>query len=300
VHENHFDIPYSLASPSATTGIPHRMDQTPKTVLTTSNAALPTDAPPSNSQQQSSTVPGPSLEKRGTAPIRPPPKDKPEGIQVVRQTVAIAEQSQTKRGGFSLFGKLKDDTEERDSTKKLKAENRALYAQLKEMEFKANKLTAEIERFKSDAEIVGRKINNQLHPDSYYNVALERLSGGITDWTVTHFRGKNTREYTASNVEEIRTGLKKFTDANHLVPETLHWVDVDLQSALTDSKFRIAFVLHVIGLHLHEKVFSPFSYEIEDFGLGYWLKRICDTVSKSGQCTCSYFLVYLLFCFALL
>ena len=83
-------------------------------------------------------------------------------------------------------------------------------------------------------------------------------------------------------VEEIRAGLKKLSDANNLIPQSLHWVDVDLQSALTDSKFRIAFVLHVIGLHLHEKIYSPFSYEIEDFGLGYWLKRISDEVARSG------------------
>jgi len=275
------------------------MDQTPKTLSTTGNGPVAAADPlPSNSQQQSSTAVAPRLEKRGTVSIRPAAKDKQEHIQVGRQ--AGTESSQTKRSGFGLFGKLKDDNEERDSTKKLKAENRALNSQLREMELKANKLTAEIERFKSDAEIVDRKINNQLHADSYYNLALERLSGGITDWTVTHFRGKNTREYTASNVEEIRTGLKKLTDANHLVPETLHWLDVDLESALTDSKFRIAFVLHVIGLHLHEKVFSPFSYEIEDFGLGYWLKRICDTVSRSGQWSFSIFIFCFVFFFYLI
>ena len=86
-------------------------------------------------------------------------------------------------------------------------------------------------------------------------------------------------------VEEIRSGLKKLSDANNLIPQSLHWIDVDLQSTLTDSKFRIAFVLHVIGLHLHEKIFSPFSYEIEDFGLGYWLKRVSDEVARSGAPT---------------
>jgi len=83
-------------------------------------------------------------------------------------------------------------------------------------------------------------------------------------------------------VEEIRSGLRKLSDANNLIPPSLLWAEVDLQTALQDSKFRIAFVLHVIGLHLHEKVFSPFAYEIEDFGLGYWLKRISDEVARSG------------------
>jgi hypothetical protein len=191
------------------------------------------------------------------------------------------EQSGQKRTGFGLFGKSKDDDDERDQLKRLKAENRQLRARLQELEIKSNQIGAENERYKS-ALVGDRKINNQLHPDSYYSSALERLSVGLTDWTVTHFRGKITRPYTAEMVEEIRTGLKKLSDANNLIPESLHWVDVDLQTVLADSKFRIAFVLHVISLHLHEKIFSPFSYEIEDFGLGYWLKRVSDEVTRSG------------------
>ena len=191
------------------------------------------------------------------------------------------EQASTKRSGFGLFGKFKDEDDERDQLKRLKAENKQLRAQFRELEIKSSQIGAENERFKST--LVGdRKINNQLHPDFYYSSALERLSVGLTDWTVTHFRGKNSRPYTAEMVEEIRAGLKKLSDANNLIPQSLHWVDVDLQHALTDSKFRIAFVLHVIGLHLHEKIYSPFSYEIEDFGLGYWLKRISDEVARSG------------------
>jgi hypothetical protein len=164
----------------------------------------------------------------------------------------------------------------------MKAENKQLRAQFRELEIKSSQIGAENERFKST--LVGdRKINNQLLPDFHYSSALERLSVGLTDWTVTHFRGKNSRPYTVEMVEEIRAGLKKLSDANNLIPQSLHWVDVDLQTALTDSKFRIAFVLHVIGLHLHEKIYSPFSYEIEDFGLGYWLKRISDEVARSGN-----------------
>jgi hypothetical protein len=192
------------------------------------------------------------------------------------------EQSGPKRTGFGLFGKFKDDDDDRDLVKRLKAENKQLRTQFRELEIKSSQIGAENERFKST--LVGdRKINNQLHPDSYYSNALERLSVGLTDWTVTHFRGKASRPYTVEMVEEIRTGLKKLSDANNLIPQSLHWVDVDLQAVLTDSKFRIAFVLHVIGLHLHEKIFSPFSYEIEDFGLGYWLKRVSDEVARSGS-----------------
>lgn len=190
------------------------------------------------------------------------------------------EQSGPKRG-FGLFGKFKEEDDDREQLKRLKAENKLLRAQFRDLEIKSSQIGAENERFKST--LVGdRKINNQLHPDSHYSSALERLSVGLTDWTVTHFRGKNSRLYTVEMVEEIRTGLKKLSDANNLIPQSLHWVDVDLQTALTDSKFRIAFVLHVIGLHLHEKIFSPFSYEIEDFGLGYWLKRVSDEVARSG------------------
>jgi hypothetical protein len=186
-----------------------------------------------------------------------------------------------KRSGFGIFGKFNQDDDERDQMKRLKAENKQLRTHMRDLEIRSSQIGAENERFKSSL-IGDRKINNQLHPDSYYSSALERLSVGITDWTVTHFRGKSTRPYTPEMVEEIRNGLKKLSDANNLIPQSLHWVDVDLQSALTDSKFRIAFVLHVIGLHLHEKIFSPFSYEIEDFGLGYWLKRVSDEVTRSG------------------
>jgi hypothetical protein len=190
--------------------------------------------------------------------------------------------SAPKRSGFGIFGRAKEEDDERDQLKRLKAENKLLRAQLRDLEIKSSQIGAENERYRSS--LVGdRKINNQLHPDSYYASALERLSVGITDWTVSHFRGKHSREYTSEMVEEIRTGLKKLSDANNLIPPTLHWSDVDLQVALGDAKFRIAFVLHVIGLHLHEKVFSPFSYEIEDFGLGYWLKRISDQVARAGS-----------------
>ena len=186
-----------------------------------------------------------------------------------------------KKTGFGLFSKMREDDDERDQLKKLKAENKELRAQLRDLEIKSNKLGAENERYKS-VMAGNRKINTQLNTDSYYASALERLAVGTADWTVTHFRGKSSRVYTIEAIEEIRSGLRKLTEANAHVPSTLHWVDVDLQRALTNSKFRIAFVLHVIGLHLHEKIFSAFSYEIEDFGLGYWLKRVADEVEKSG------------------
>lgn len=191
------------------------------------------------------------------------------------------ETSVPKRSGFGIFGRSKEEDDDRDQLKKLKAENKLLRTQVRNLEIKSSQIGAEVERYRNS--LVGdRKINNQLHPDSYYASALERLSVGLTDWTVSHFRGKNSREYRPEMVEDIRNGLKKLSDSNNLIPSTLHWSDVDLQSALIDSKFRIAFVLHVISLHLHEKVFSPFSYEIEDFGLGYWLKRISDEVARSG------------------
>jgi len=191
------------------------------------------------------------------------------------------EPSGSKRSGFGIFGKNKEEEDERDQLKKLKAENKRLKDELRALEVKSSHLGAENERFKT-ARVGDRKINNQLHPDSFYASGLERLWVGITDWTVTHFRGKNTREYTVEMIEEIRNGLKKLSESNNLIPQTLHWTNVDLQAALNDSKFRIAFVQHIISLHLHEKVFSPFSYEIEDFGLGYWLKRISDEVARSG------------------
>lgn len=189
-----------------------------------------------------------------------------------------------RRSAFGFFGKgnAKDsEIDEHEQLKRCKAENKVLQQKLREMEIKANQIGAENEKFKA-AQMGDRKINNQFHPDSYYSSALERLSVGITDWTVTHFRGKTNKEYTTEMVDEIRAGLKKLSDVNNHIPATLHWSDVELQTVLKDSKFRIAFVLHVIGLHLHEKSFSPFSYEIEDFGLGYWLKRISDEVARSG------------------
>jgi hypothetical protein len=238
----------------------------------------------SNVPLASSAAAGPNVIPRNpTDPGRVGPQDKRFSQQPQHsQPPKRIETNAPKRSGFGIFGRSKDEDDERDQLKRLKAENKLLRAQLKELEIKSSQIGAENERYKSS--LVGdRKINNQLHPDSYYASALERLSVGITDWTVSHFRGKNSREYTPEMVDEIRNGLKKLSDANNLIPPTLHWSDIDLQSALTDSKFRIAFVLHVIGLHLHEKVFSPFSYEIEDFGLGYWLKRISDEVARSGS-----------------
>jgi hypothetical protein len=190
-----------------------------------------------------------------------------------------------KRSGFNLFNKFKDDDDERELLKRLKAENKQLRAEFKDLQIKSNLIGAENERFKNN--MVGeRRINRQLQPDAHYSSALERIFVGLTDWTVTHFRGKNTRPYTPEMVEEIRAGLKKLSDANNLIPSSLLWTEVDLAKALQDSKFRIAFVLHVIGLYLHEKVFSPFAYEIEDFGLSYWLKRISDEVARSGKRPC--------------
>jgi len=216
----------------------------------------------------------------------PQPQDKRQSIPHYPQTAPQLLQKRTdqvppKRTGFGIFGKFNQDDDERDQMKRLKAENKQLRSQMRDLEIRSSQIGAENERFRSSL-IGDRKINNQLHPDSYYSSAFERLSVGITDWTVTHFRGKSSRPYTPEMVEEIRSGLKKLSDANNLIPQSLHWVDIDLQLALTDSKFRIAFVLHVIGLHLHEKIFSPFSYEIEDFGLGYWLKRVSDEVARSG------------------
>ena len=247
------------------------------------NGPPTTTAPPSQ---------GAIIHPATEGPPRPPPnQDKRHSVQSnppphPTQSQKRNEQSGTKRSGFALFGKFKEDDEERDQLKRLKAENKQLRTQFRDLEIKSNQIGAENERYKST--LVGdRKINNQLNPDFYYTSALERLSVGLTDWTVTHFRGKISRPYTVEMVEEIRTGLKKLSDANNLIPSSLHWVDVDLQAALADSKFRIAFVLHVIGLHLHEKIYSPFSYEIEDFGLGYWLKRVSDEVARSGASTLS-------------
>lgn len=237
----------------------------------------------SNVQPASSALAGPNaIQTYPTDPGRVGPQDKRFSQQPQHsQPPKRIETNVPKRSGFGIFGRSKEEDDERDQLKRLKAENKLLRAQLRELEIKSSQIGAENERYKSS--LVGdRKINNQLHPDSYYASALERLSVGITDWTVSHFRGKNLREYTPEMVDDIRNGLKKLSDANNLIPPTLLWSNVDLQSALTDSKFRIAFVLHVIGLHLHEKVFSPFSYEIEDFGLGYWLKRISDEVARSG------------------
>lgn len=225
-----------------------------------------------------------------TNPTRSPSQDKrysqllPQPATHVQPAAQKREISAPKKSGFGIFGRSRDEDDEREQLKKLKAENKLLREKYRELEIASNQMAAENERFKTN--LVGeRKINNQLNPDSYYSSTLERLSVGITDWTVTHFRGKNTREYTIEMVEEIRSGLKRLSDANNLIPPALHWVDIDLQKALSDSKFRIAFVLHVISLHLHEKVFSPFSYEIEDFGLGYWLKRISDEVARAGTST---------------
>ena len=241
--------------------------------------AVPTALGPPAPQAQanvSTDAPPPSP----PPPPPPPPQDKRHSMQLPPLPPQKRNDSQ-KRSGFGLFSKYRDDDDDRDQLKKLKVENKQLKAQLRELEIKSNQIGAENERFKNSM-IGDRKINNQLYPDSHYSSLLERLSVGIMDWTFTHFRGKNSRPYTIEMVEEIRTGLKKLSDANNLIPATLHWADIDLQIALTDSKFRIAFVLHVIGLYLHEKVFSPFSYEIEDFGLGYWLKRISDEVARSG------------------
>jgi hypothetical protein len=240
----------------------------------------PGPQPQTNSSTDVVRSPSPQPPQPPQPPPPPPPLDKRYSMQQLPPPPQKRNDSQ-KRSGFGLFSKYKEEDDDRDQLKKLKAENKNIKAQLRELEIKSSQIGAENERFKNSM-IGDRKINNQLNPDSHYSSLLERLAVGIMDWTFTHFRGKNSKPYTAEMVEEIRTGLKKLSDANNLIPPTLHWVDIDLQNALTDSKFRIAFVLHVIGLYLHEKVFSPFSYEIEDFGLGYWLKRVSDEVSRSG------------------
>lgn len=119
------------------------------------------------------------------------------------------------------------------------------------------------------------------NPDSYYTSALERIRGLLTDWTIKQFSANEVGKYTDERVEGIRTGLKKLLEINNLIPKTVLWKEINLKSALDNSEFRVAFVQHVIALHLHE-VFMRFSYEIENFGLGYWLKRFSDQISKSG------------------
>ena len=247
------------------------------TTKSSSNGAPTVAAPVAQGPQPHANnvegVPHQQDKRQSLQPYHPPPPAQP--------TQKRNDELPPKRSGFGIFGKFNQDDDERDQLKRLKAENKQLRAQMRDLEIRSSQIGAENERFKSSL-IGDRKINNQLFPDSYYSSALERLFVGITDWTVTHFRGKASRPYTIEMVEEIRSGLKKLSDANNLIPQSLHWIDVDLQSTLNDSKFRIAFVLHVIGLHLHEKIFSPFSYEIEDFGLGYWLKRVSDEVARSG------------------
>jgi hypothetical protein len=220
-------------------------------------------------------------DKRHSIAANPPqPAQAPSSNAMIHKS--RIDPGSVKRSGFNLFNKFKDEDDDRDQLKRVKAENKQLRAELKDLQMKSNLIGAENERFKSN--MVGdRKINHQLQPDAHYSSALERISVGLTDWTVTHFRGKITGPYSPEMIEEIRVGLRKLSDANNLIPSSLLWTEVDLQKALQDSKFRIAFVLHVIGLHLHEKVFSPFAYEIEDFGLGYWLKRISDEVTRSGK-----------------
>jgi hypothetical protein len=246
-------------------------------------SALPATSQPNTSGNGGPSVPPPSP----NVPPKPTPADQlrapppPDKRSSQSQPQKPLETAVPKRSGFGIFGKFKEEDENRDQLKRLKADNKRLREQLQSLEVKSNELGAENERYKTTM-IGDRKINNQRHPDSYYSAALERLSLGIADWTVSHFRGKSPKDYTPEMIEEIRGGLKKLSEANNLIPSSLHWVDVDLQACLADSKFRIAFVQHVIGLHLHEKIFSPFSYEIEDFGLGYWLKRVSDEVARSG------------------
>jgi len=261
---------------------PRNMDGPSKPTSNHSTNGLPVAARNTGSQGSDSSRLGIAPHDKRQSIIANPPPTAPSSSSNAFFHKPRSDPVNVKRSGFSLFNKFKDEDDEREQLKRFKAENKQLRAELKELQIKSNLIGAENERFKNT--MVGdRKINHQLQPDAHYSSALERISVGLTDWTVTHYRGKNTRPYTPEMVDEIRSGLRKLSDANNLIPPSLLWTEVDLQTALQDSKFRIAFVLHVIGLHLHEKVFSPFAYEIEDFGLGYWLKRISDEVARSGM-----------------
>lgn len=127
--------------------------------------------------------------------------------------------------------------------------------------------------------------------DGYYTRSFEMLSEGLRSWAVSIFASPTPQRYPSEPIEKIRAVLETLKKGNDSVPEVLMWKDVDLQRVLSDSEFRISFVQHVVALTIHENIFSPFTYLIEDFGLQYWLKRYCDQVGRLGI---SHFVLFLI------
>jgi hypothetical protein len=128
-----------------------------------------------------------------------------------------------------------------------------------------------------------RKINNQNQPDVFYTSSIERLSVGIANWTVANFRVKQPDAYTDPDLSTIRSFLLSFSRLNPATSNESIWETIDLRSALSNSKFRLVFVLHIIGLYFHQRVFSSFSYEITSAGVSRSLKFISDQVLLQGH-----------------
>lgn len=143
-------------------------------------------------------------------------------------------------------------------------------------------ITSEVTQTRDTHLLTDPKINNQKHPDVFYTSAFERLSVGIANWTVSHFRSKQPKAYTDRDVSIIRLFLRNLFRLDSTASEHSIWEKVDLESALVNSKFRLAFVLHLIGFCLHVRVFSPFSYDLPAPIVSQSLKQISDQVVIQG------------------
>jgi len=154
----------------------------------------------------------------------------------------------------------------------------------------ASKLRQQFQELELASELRMTKHERWLHlsadpkGDQYYTRALERLSDHLRSWAVSmSLSSPGPHRYSEEQISAIRAVFAKLKEKNPRIPDELLWKDVDLQRALLDSEFRSSFVQHVAGFFIHEYIFSPFSYRIHDFGLGYWLKRYSDEVTNLGM-----------------
>lgn len=118
--------------------------------------------------------------------------------------------------------------------------------------------------------------------DKYLTDALTGLYDDIAAWCSAHFSKEIASEFTEEDVAFIKSTFQNLREQNNLIPPELTWENVDLLKNLSNPEFRVDFVSHLIGLHIHERFFSRFMYEFDDFGLNYWLKRIADELFSSG------------------
>lgn len=109
--------------------------------------------------------------------------------------------------------------------------------------------------------------------DIYFTNTISTLYDDIAGWCSSNFSGEIKSDYSEEDITIIRSIVGRLKEENNGFPGVL-WQDIDLIKMLSEPDFRVDFVMHIIGLWIHE-IFSRFMHD-QEFGLSYWFQRCAD------------------------